>query len=327
MQNLIVITGQTATGKTRFACRLAQKYNGELINCDSRQIYKKLDIITGKDIPPKSKFHLINQLNKFDIGYYQVELSNRQTAKNSLTIKKFNNLKIWLYDVIDPSQPSSSYDWVQCAKYVVNDIVKRGKTPIIVGGTYLYLKHLLYGVETENIPPDWRFRKQVEKKSVPELQHILKNLSLQLINKLKRSDLNNPRRLIRQIEIARYRRRRDAVYNTSNKRTPALINRYAVDIIGLKYANKPPLISAIQKRVEQRIKQGAVAELRQLLKRGYNLTDPGLKTIGCLSINYCLQGKIDQQETIKHWVIKETQYAKRQYTFMKKDPHIRWRIV
>jgi tRNA dimethylallyltransferase len=101
--------------KTKLALELAKKHNGELINFDSRQIYKYLDIITGKDIP-----------------------SN----------------KIWLYDVVTPDQYFSSFDFIKLVTPIISDINKRGKTPILVGGTYLYIKHLLYGIDVIT-PPDF----------------------------------------------------------------------------------------------------------------------------------------------------------------------------
>lgn len=184
MKKLIIITGQTATGKTELALEYASKYNGELINCDSRQIYKHLDIITGKDVG-NSKFKFISKVNNFNIGFY---LLNRLT-------------KIWLYDIVDPKEYFSSFDYKECALYVIKKLWQEGKTPIIVGGTYFYLYHLLYGVASETIPPNWKLRKELNEKPVEELQKILKKLSPQSFEKLNQSDKNNPQRLIRRIEI------------------------------------------------------------------------------------------------------------------------------
>ena len=142
---MIIITGQTATGKTKLALELAKKHNGELVNFDSRQIYKYLDIITGKDIPKE---------------------------------------KIWLYDLVTPDQYFSSFDFVKFVTPIIEDIKKRGKTPILVGGTYLYIKHLLYGIDNNNSPPDFELRQKLNFKSVKELQDILKNLDVQSINRL-----------------------------------------------------------------------------------------------------------------------------------------------
>ena len=163
---MIVITGQTATGKTKLALELAQKHNGELINFDSRQIYKHLDIITGKDIPKNSKFKIQNLelKNKYNIGYYSVTICNH--------LKPFTT-KLWLYDVASPDQYFSSFDFVKLVTPIIEDIKKRGKTPILVGGTYLYLKHLLYGFDENNSPPNFKLREKLNSKSVSYLQKYL----------------------------------------------------------------------------------------------------------------------------------------------------------
>ena len=163
MNNIFIIIGQTATGKTQLAYDLAKKYNGEIINCDSRQVYKLLDTITGKTIFPDIRTHLL--------------------------------------DIVDPKEQFSSFDFVSLAHPLITNLVKKRITPILVGGTYLYLKHLLYGIDTQ-IPADWKLRGELNKKSVDELQKILQKAHPQAFEKLNQSDRLNPHRLIRRIEIA-----------------------------------------------------------------------------------------------------------------------------
>lgn len=344
---LIIITGQTATGKTKLALELAKKYNGELINCDSRQIYKKLNIITGKDLEKSSKFKVKSSALNFDIGYYKLPVptgSNRfqpiSTDSNRLQpiLTDFNQFqliptdfnrfqlistKIWLYDIVDPKQYFSSFDWKNCAQIVIEDIKRRGKTPIIVGGTYLYIKHLLYGVETENIPPNWQLRKKLKNKSVRQLQEILKKISPHLFNQLNQSDKNNPRRLIRKLEIANHLKSTNQI-NSSYLPNLSNFKEIPWQIIGLKFKNKDKLNQAIKNRVEKRLKNGAIEEVETLIKKGYSENDPGLKTIGYQQIIAYLKGKLTEKELIQQWTTAEIQYAKRQYTFMKKDPNIKW---
>src|SRR3989339_604332 len=192
---MIIVTGQTATGKTRLALELAKKYNGELVNFDSRQIYKYLDIITGKDIPKE---------------------------------------KIWLYDIVTPDQYFSSFDFVKLVIPIITDIKKRGKTPILVGGTYLYLKHFLYGIDNNNSPPDFKLREKLNNKSVDYLQKMLIKLNKTVFENLNHSDQLNPRRLIRKIEIASQK--------TSEQKPPRLSlskteqkPRRLIKFIGLRY--------------------------------------------------------------------------------------------
>ena len=318
MNKIIVITGQTATGKTKLALDYTNKFKGELINSDSRQIYKYLDIITGKD-------------------------------------KQFlAKVKMWLYDVINPNEHFSSFDFVKLAVPIINKIFHKGKTPIIVGGTYFYLHHLLYNVESENIAPDWKLRNNLENKSVKELQAILTKLSPELIEQLNQSELNNPQRLIRKIEIesSRHSGKQPRVLggarpesNNDSGFIPRIhpegiaalprmtlknklgINDLEFDFIALKFKNKESLRQAIEKRVEERLKFGAVAEVSKLLKMGYSASDPGLKTIGYQQLISYLKGELDFTTAVQQWINKEVQYAKRQFTFMKKDKNISWKEI
>lgn len=310
MNSLIVITGQTATGKTKLALDYAKNPpaggDGELINADSRQVYKSLDIVTGKD---------------------------KEELKKS-------GIKVHLLDVVTPNQPFSSYDFVSLANFIIKDIWKRKKTPVIVGGTYLYIKHLLYGQDIK-IPPNPNLRAKLEKKSVKELQKELLHYYIKMKSepKLNNSDWNNPRRLIRKIEILHgpvksiksIRSKKsdsvstEAVEERSGKIAVGEWGR--IKIIGLRHKSRDSLVMAITERVEKRIKQGALDEVRHLLKMGYVKTNPGLQTIGYEQLISHLEGTLSLEEAVQDWINKEVQYAKRQYTFMKTDLNIGWETV
>ncbi|MDO9028722.1 MAG: tRNA (adenosine(37)-N6)-dimethylallyltransferase MiaA [Candidatus Roizmanbacteria bacterium] len=289
---MIVITGQTATGKTKLALEYAQKYDGELINCDSRQIYKYLDIITGKDREEKSKV-------------------------------KSQKSKVWLYDIVKPNEYFSSFDFVELATPIIKDIEDRNKTPILVGGTYLYLKHLLYGIDGNNSPPDFKLRDRLNDKSVDYLQKTLVDLNPETFSKLNHSDQLNPRRLIRKIEIESYHQKNVQKLPIH----PISLISHISQFIGLKHKDKSKLRQVIEKRVGERLKNGAIEEVKKLLKIGYSKNDPGLKTIGYQQIIKYLNRQITEEQAIEDWINKEVQYAKRQYTFMKKDKNISWREV
>ena len=289
---LLIITGQTATGKTQ----LALEKGKTLINADSRQIYKHLDIITGKE---KSKI-------------------------------KDQKSKIYLYDLVDPKEYFSSFDYQKKALPLIRRLLIENKRPVIVGGTYLYLAHLLYRVETENIPPNWQLREKLTGQPVFKLQNLLKKMSVQAFNRLNDSDKNNPQRLIRKIEILTANKKFVSGY--ISPKNLALGQKIGfpdlqIEFIGLKFRDKKDLKKAITKRIEERLKQGAIEEVVQLLKKGYTENDPGLKTIGYRQIIQYLKGRLTKEEAIGEWLKKELQYAKRQYTFMKKDPNISWRFI
>lgn len=291
MSKVIIITGPSATGKTSLALQYAKMYNGELINFDSRQIYKKLDIITGKD-------------------------------------KQIISKKVWLYDLVDPKEYFSSFDFVQRAITVIKDIIDRKKVPILVGGTYLYLYHLLYKIETENILPSLLLRQKLNTETVAKLQDKLREVDTHLFQNLNESDKQNPQRLIRKIEIASFYKKKGIKVPTKMQ---FLFNNFfkdkEIEFIGLTYKNRGDIFKAIKIRVDKRLKEGAIDEVRSLLAEGYNKHDPGMKTIGYQQIIRYLKEKMTKQQAIDEWTRKEFQYTKRQLTFMKKDPNIVWRYI
>lgn len=303
---MIIVTGQTATGKTSYARTIALENNGELINADSRQIYKYLDIVTGKE--------------------------------------RFNDIPVWLYDIVDPREPFSSSQWATAARNAIQEIQSKGKTPIIVGGTYLYIKNLLYGFETEHIGPDWNLRDELGKLSLEDLQEKIMDLDYNVFDQMNNSDQNNPRRLMRKVEIIQSHQSVDTRFETcrdgpahfyGGKGNPlksrigvSSDDRFELDkFIGLRFKNEENLRSIIEKRVHERIKAGAVQETRELFNRGFTKTDAGLQTIGYKQIIQYLEETISQEEMMQLWITAEVQYAKRQYTFMKKDTHIVWHDI
>ena len=284
---IVIITGPSATGKTSLALQYAEKYDGELVNFDSRQIYKKLDIITGKDID-----------------------------------------NVWLYDIVDPKEYFSSFDYARHAITVIKDITDRKKVPILVGGTYLYLYHLLYQVETENIPPNSELRKKLNAQTISKLQQKLQNVDASLFESLNESDKQNPQRLIRKIEIATsYRKKGTKVPTAMRFQYNDFFKDKKIEFIGLSYKNRVDILRTIKERVDKRLQEGALDEVKSLLEQGYTEYDPGMKTIGYQQIIRYLKGETTKQQAIDEWTLKEFQYTKRQLTFMKKDLHIIWREV
>lgn len=302
-----VITGQTATGKTSYALKLAAELNGELISVDARQLYKELDIVTGKDLHLADRlFHKIKELNSFDLGYYEIKTSPT---------------RLWLYDVVAPNQPFSTYDYKACAQWVIDDIESRGKVPIIVGGSYFYIQHFLYNTVENEAPPNQELREQLKDASIIELQNKLKQINAHLFEGLNNSEQHNPQRLIRRIEKEIYNKSplaREYPRRRSGRRD------VSYNITGFQFENKDYLKNIISDRVENRLNAGAILETEKLLKKGYKPHDPGLKTIGYTQIIQYLNKEISLDEMKNIWISKEIQYAKRQLTFMKKNNKIEW---
>ena len=303
---MIIITGQTATGKTKLAFDFAKKYNGEIINFDARQIYKKLDIITVKDIDKKKdKFSLWKKVQDFEICYYLKD-----------------GIRLWLYDIVFPNQYFSSFSYVSLCQKVIEKIEKEGKKPILVGGSYFYLKHLLYGFDYK-APPDFSLREKLEKLSVDDLQNILKEEKKEFFEALNESDRKNKRRLIRRIEIARFLKKNPSFEKKEKEGLFYKVKKF----IGLRFSDKNLLRKKIEERVKKRLKMEALSEVFNLLKEGYQPYDFGLKTIGYKQLIPVVLKKKDLNEAISLWMKAEVLYAKRQYTFMKKDKNIEWREI
>jgi tRNA dimethylallyltransferase len=316
MKTIYVVTGQTATGKTDYALELAQKHNGEMINFDARQIYKELDIVTGKDIN-HGVFNPVETINGFDIGYYSIQLENGST-------------KIWLYDILTPDKTFSSIEYANLGLHVIKKIVDAGKTPIIVGGTYFYLMHLLYNAPDFDTSINWDKRNELEDKSVEELQKLLQEKNLAAYEGMNNSDRNNPRRLIRRIEVL------DTVdpesFTSSQIRKDISLGKklqiedIKISITGFYREDRDKTRTVIEKRVLKRIEQGAIDETRHLLTK-YLPSSPGLKSIGYPQIIEYLEKHTTKEQLIEDWIKKEYQYAKRQYTFMKTDNNISWKNI
>jgi len=154
---------------------------------------------------------------------------------------------------------------------------------------------------------------------VDYLQKYLILLNPQIFERLNNSDQLNPRRLIRKIEISK-----GTLFIRSDLKRTDLIPEV---FIGLRYKDKTKLRKVIEGRVEERLKNGAIDEVKKLLKMGYTENDPGLKTIGYQQIIKYLNKQMTEKQAIEDWINKEVQYAKRQLTFMKKDKNIKWREI
>ncbi len=292
--NRIVITGQTATGKTRRAIRYAQETNGELVAADSRHIYTHLDIVTGKDT---------QELKASGVPFHMV-------------------------DVVTPDKSFSSYEYVRLASACIADIIHRKKTPIIVGGTYLYIQQLVYG-RSISVPANEELRAELSTKSIEELQHILLHRGKQVQREItmNNSDWHNPRRLIRRIEILQQSTDSNLTAEQHGHHTRFGSKNSEHQFIGLRHSGREALVAAITERVEARLTDGALDEVRALLRMGYTKTDPGLQAIGYGQLIAHIEGQISLDEAKAQWITKEVQYAKRQLTFMKRNLSIQWETV
>lgn len=295
---ILVICGPTASGKTKLASIFANEFDGELISADSRQVYKGMNIGTGKDLPKNIK---AKKLTNFKYSYYEI-----------------NGVKVWGYDLVGPTQNFSVSDYVKNAVLIIDNIKNRNKLPIIVGGTGFYIKALIDGVESMSIPPDQKLRKKLSNKNTFDLFLKLKELDAVRAGKMNFSDKNNPRRLIRAIEISIQKQ----INNKRKFRKNDSLN-YEPLFIGL-FAPKQLLNNKIEERVNNRMKNGFEKEVNNLLKIGITWKYRSMQSMGYRQYQPYFLKQIDKSEFIKNWTVAEQKYAKRQMTWFKSDKRINW---
>lgn len=297
MDKLLVICGPTATGKTALAIKLAKKFNGEIVSADSRQVYKGLDIGTGKDLPKGAKLQYL-WIKKF--GYYEME-----------------GVKIWGYDLADPRHSFSVSQYIKFADRVISDIKKRGKLPILVGGTGLYIKGVIEGIPTAEVPKNNRLRKSLENKTVDELFEMLAKIDPLRAGGMNASDKKNPRRLARAIEVATWK------VTYGEKEMEDVKTDYDVLEIGLN-ADSKYIERKIDQRVTERFREKLKNEIASLLKNHVGWKMQSMTSMGYRQWRDFFEGRISEVEAIDIWKNEENKYVRRQLVWFKKDKKINW---
>ncbi|MFA6404531.1 MAG: tRNA (adenosine(37)-N6)-dimethylallyltransferase MiaA [Candidatus Paceibacterota bacterium] len=301
---ILIILGPTASGKSDLAVKLAQQWNGEVISADSRQVYKGLDIGTGK-----------------------------------ITKEEMQGIPHYCLDIADPRDRFTVVDWKEKARQAILDIHNRGKLPIICGGTGFYISALVDNLEIPDVSPNEDLRRELGEKSVEELFDILKRLdpvyAKKMISGSRNGDDKNKRRLIRAIEIAtsvqeKMEGQRVCASQPVDESTsrmlphePSLHDHYDPIFIGVNISSEE-LRKRIHKRLVDRIDIGMIDEAKNLHKNG--LSYERMNELG-LEYRYLaefLQGKIDKDQLIEILSTKIWQYARRQKTWWRKDERIKW---
>lgn len=273
---IVVVVGPTASGKSDLAVRIAKKWNGEVVSADSRQVYRGLDIGTGK-----------------------------------VTKKEMSGVTHHLLDVASPKTQYSVAEYQRDANKAIRDILKRGKLPIICGGTGFYIDALVYNSLLPDVPPNTLLRKKLEGKSNEELYELLKKIDGARAETI---DAHNPRRLVRAIEIA------DAL-----GKVPVRTYDSAFDalFIGIRISNDT-LKERIHLRLLKRMRTGMLAEATALHKKGLSwkrMDDLGLEY---RFLSRYLRKMISRSEMLVELESEIVRYAKRQHTWFKRNNDIHW---
>ena len=277
MKKVYVILGPTASGKSDYAVELALKVSGEIISADSRQIYRGMDLGTG-----------------------------------NITEAEMKGVPHHLLDIRDPNEDFSVEEFQRLAFEKIEEIISRGKVPIICGGTGYFISAVVDNPHFPNVSINPELRTEMETKTLPELQKVLASIPHEPGAKV---DTENKRRVIRAVELGRALGAVPAMkYGPQN---------YEFEMIGLDFPDDV-LKERIAKRLEKRLALGMIDEVKNLHSSG--ISWERLESFGLeyKNISQFLQGKISQDEMKERIKIESWQYAKRQRTWFRRDERINW---
>ena len=282
---VIVICGPTASGKTALSIEVAKKINGEIISCDSMQIYKDMNIGTAKP-----------------------------------TKEEMGEIKHYLIDYVLPTERYSVAEYKKDAKKAIKEVIEKGKTPIIVGGTGLYVDSLIYEIEYPEIKFDEEYRKKLEKEveeeGLEKLYEKAKKIYPIAIQKISKTD---KKRIQRVLEI---------YHATGKTKTEQeIISRqkepeYAYKVYGLLW-DRQKLYDRINLRVDIMIEQGLIEEVKTILKK-YSKFPTAMQGLGYKEVVQYLNKEITKEEMIEKIKQETRRYAKRQMTWFRKNKQTIW---
>ena len=282
---VIVICGPTASGKTALSIELAKQINGEIVSCDSMQIYKDMNIGTAKP-----------------------------------TIEEMQGIKHYLIGYVSPEKRYSVADYKRDAKNAIKEILKKEKIPIIVGGTGLYLDSLIYEIEYQEIELDEEYRKKLEKEvenlGLEVLYERAKQIDPRAIEKIS---VHDKKRILRILEIyhATGKTKTEQEIESRKKEVEYDYKDYALDW------DREKLYNRINKRVDIMIEQGLIEEVKQILDK-YDTFPTAMQGLGYKEVVDYLKGNLTKEEMIEKIKMETRRYAKRQLTWFRKNKQTIW---
>ena len=284
-QKVIVICGPTASGKTALSVELAKKINGEIISADSMQIYKDMNIGTAKP-----------------------------------TIREMQGIKHYLIDFVLPNQRFSVAEFKQKAKIAIKEILEKGKTPIVVGGTGMYVDSLIYEIEYPKINFDEQYRKRLEKEVEEKgLEQLYKRACEIDEEAMKKISPNDQKRILRVLEIyqATGKTKTQQEIESRKKEVEFDYHVYAINW------ERSALYDRINKRVDIMIQNGLIEEVEEILKK-YKEFPTAMQGLGYKEVVEYLDGTISKEEMIEKIKQETRRYAKRQITWFRKNKETIW---
>ena len=282
---VVVICGPTASGKTALSIELAKKINGEIISCDSMQIYKDMNVGTAKP-----------------------------------TKEEMQGIKHYLVDYVLPTKRYSVADYKRDAEKSIKEILKKGKVPIIVGGTGLYVDSLIYNIEYPEIKFDEQYRKKLEKeveeKGLENLYKEAKKIDPIAVEKISKTD---KKRLLRILEIYHATGKTKTEQEIISRRNEP---KYDYKVYAL-LLDREKLYDRINLRVDLMIKQGLIEEVKSILEK-YNTFPTAMQGLGYKEVVQYLNGELTKEEMIEKVKQETRRYAKRQMTWFRKNKQTVW---
>lgn len=280
MNKIIVVSGPTASGKTALAVELAKKYGGEVISADSMQIYTDMDVASAK-----------------------------------ATVEEQQGIPHHMMDFLDPSESFSVADWVKMAGECAEDIISRGKIPVICGGTGLYISSFVDNLQFDDSECDYGFRDEMRKFAV-------ENGAEALLEKLREVDpetaselhANNVSRVIRALEVYKTTGHTIAEAKRASRNAPS---PYEFILLTLDFEQREQLHERINRRVELMLQNGLVQEARTCFDQPERPT--AAQAIGCKELYPYFRGERTLEECVEELKLRTRQYAKRQLTWFRRD--------
>ena len=284
-EKVIVICGPTASGKTALSIELAKQINGEIVSADSMQIYKDMDIGTAKP-----------------------------------TQEEKQGIKHYLIDFVSPDERYSVADYKQDAKKAIREILKKGKVPIIVGGTGLYVDSLIYEIEYPNIEFDEKYRekleKEVEENGLEELYEKAKEIDNEAIQKISKND---KKRILRILEIYHATGKNKTEQEKESRKKEI---EFDYKVYALNW-DREKLYERINKRVDIMLEQGLIEEVKNVYEE-YNKFPTAMQGLGYKEVVEYLENKTTKEEMIEKIKQETRRYAKRQMTWFRKNKQTIW---
>lgn len=277
---LVIIAGPTASGKTALSVELALRLGGEIVSADSMQIYKNMDIGTAKPTPEEKK-----------------------------------GVPHHLMDIVSPDEKFSLSEYVKLAHKTIEDIYSRGKLPIMVGGTGLYIDTVISNTLLSDAGIDEEYRKNLEEYAKINgnalLKEKLKDVDEESYNRLHENDV---KRIIRALEIHHLTGKTIGEYNRESKNTPRIYNTVGFII----NHDRETLYNRINERVDIMISSGLLDEVKNCIKMGLNKKSTAMQAIGYKEMAEYLNGEIAFEEAVEKIKMESRRYAKRQITWFKR---------